>query len=186
MGRDKATLPIRGIPAWQRIAQTCRETGLGGVLVVGSHNEENLTAPLPAGWKKAVNPVPEKGRTGSIQTGLALLLPDTEGILLFPIDHPMAAPGTVRRLLETFLELPERTGVWLVPVCQGRGGHPILFGRRFLPHLLQADPDAPLRRILSEHGERRDLPVEDPGVLFNLDRPEDLPKSPLTGVSQDR
>lgn len=58
---------------------------------------------------------------------------------------------------------------------QGRRGHPVGFAREWLPRLLLLTGDQGGRSILAEHQDRLVLcPVDDAGVLVDIDRPGDL------------
>ena len=69
-----------------------------------------------------LNPDPEKGRTGSIQCGLASIL-ERNGrlprkVLLVPVDRPGWSVELVNNLLES--------KTTTCPVWNDRGGHPLL------------------------------------------------------------
>ena len=63
----------------------------------------------------------------------------------------------------------------IVPSCDGRRGHPVAFGRAFLEELRQLDGDQGARELLARHASAvREIPVDDPGVLRDVDTPADL------------
>ena len=67
-----------------------------------------------------------------------------------------------------------RDGAIVVPVYQGRRGHPTLFARRVFADLLTAPADRGVRQVLDLHKERvRELAEEDAGILARIDTPED-------------
>jgi molybdenum cofactor cytidylyltransferase len=138
-----------------------------------------------------VNRQPERGMFSSVRLGIAAAIrsagddaapgapaefaPDAApaGLLLFPVDHPRVTAGTVAALVRALPEKPAAT--WLRPVHEGRGGHPILLDGATAIALLERDPDEPLRDALRGLGlTPQDVPVDDPGILANLNRPEDL------------
>ena len=99
--------------------------------------------------------------------------PAPTGLLLFPVDHPRVTAGTVAALVRALPEKPAAT--WLRPVHEGRGGHPILLDGATAIALLERDPDEPLRDALRGlELTPHDVPVDDPGILANLNRPADL------------
>lgn len=158
MGHPKALTRIGGETAVARIARACREAGCGSVTVVAP---PGVSLPPTLDARVLVNPDPDAGRTGSLQLAL-----DGDA-LVWPVDHPLAAMETARRLLATTL------GEWVVPVFQGKGGHPIVLRGNAVALVRAAPPDAPLRQALA--GARRvDVPVEDAGVVANLDTPADV------------
>ncbi|MCK0713396.1 NTP transferase domain-containing protein [Chromohalobacter sarecensis] len=63
----------------------------------------------------------------------------------------------------------------LRPCYAGRPGHPVLFGRAFWPALTRLDGDTGARRLIRQHPERyREVEVDDPGILLDIDTPADL------------
>jgi len=61
------------------------------------------------------------------------------------------------------------------PYFRARRGHPVGIAGRFYEHLIKLDGDEGARRLLAEN-ERSlvKIPVGDPGVVRDIDRPEDL------------
>jgi molybdenum cofactor cytidylyltransferase len=112
-----------------------------------------------------------QGQLSSLQRGLAALA-DPPGLLVLTVDRPHLRPATVAALLAAFHDAPEC--IWQ-PAHAGRRGHPIVYPAALLPMLRGLAPDASPRDLLEHHPHlRRSLPVDDPAVLDNLDRPADL------------
>ena len=161
MGHPKALTRIGGETAVERVARACREAGCGSVTVVAP---PGVALPPTLDARVLVNPDPDAGRTGSLQLAL-----DGDA-LVWPVDHPLARAETARMLLGT-------PGEWVVPTLDGKGGHPIVLRGAAIDRVRAAAPDAPLRDAL--RGCRRvAVPVEDEGILANLDTPGDLWRVP--------
>ena len=61
------------------------------------------------------------------------------------------------------------------PTFGGRRGHPVLFSASLFPALLALSGDRGAASVLAGLGEDLALvPAADDGVLFDVDRPEDL------------
>lgn len=92
-------------------------------------------------------------------------------------DMPFIAPKSLRRLdaaARAVLTAHDRR--ILVPQQAGRAGHPVGFSAHFFPELAQISGDQGARELLKTHQEDIDyLPLEDPGLLRDIDRPQDLP-----------
>jgi molybdenum cofactor cytidylyltransferase len=111
-----------------------------------------------------------EGRTASIQAGLKAL-PQDRDILFWPVDHPFVTVRTVETL--TSLLPKDALGVWFIPTYEGRGGHPVVWRSVVRSDVLDLRPDAPVRSLLPEFGPQvRRVPVNDPGVVANVDTPE--------------
>ena len=111
------------------------------------------------------------GRTGSVQAGLTVAGTESD-ILLWPVDHPFVEAKTLRLLEEASMR--DSLGVWFVPTFQGRGGHPVLLRPPVFGALSNLSPSAPLRGLLPSFGPQvLRVVVDDPGVVANVDTPED-------------
>jgi molybdenum cofactor cytidylyltransferase len=122
------------------------------------------------------------GMGNSIAAGMRALMDDREatgegqwiswqGCLIALADMPFVRPDTLVRLLEAL-----REGASLVaPDYHGTRGHPVGFSHQWFPHLAALDGDNGARDLLAVHREAlRRIPVDDPGVLADVDRPTDL------------
>ncbi len=170
-GQAKALLPVGAETAIGRIARICQEAGIARIVgVVGPHREEILRS-VPAGTIEFIeNPDWAEGRTGSFHVG-ARALSGVEEILLWPVDHPFVAEGTVGRLRAAADR--DALAVWFLPTYRGEGGHPILLRKPAIERALALAPSAPLRSLLPELGPQvRRVVTEDPGVLENVDSPD--------------
>lgn len=164
MGHPKALTRIGGETALERIARMAAEFRI--VVVTGDHDDIIRAAhpTLDVHWVR--NPRPEFGRTGSLQRGLSA----TRGrsVLVLPVDHPLVRADTMRALAA-------RPGPWVVPTNRGRGGHPIKLGEMGVAAVMSAPPGVPLRDIPRMVGlDVTRVEVDDPGILANLDTPEDV------------
>jgi CTP:molybdopterin cytidylyltransferase MocA len=171
MGAPKALVELDGRPLLEHLLSPSLLRKFGDVVVVLGHHAEALRPVVErSGHRHVVNTDPDRGRTGSVQAGLAALRGTVDAAFVQPVDCPLVAAETYAALLEV---LPSVDVV--IPSCQGRHGHPPLISAGLFPRILAAGPDEPLRDILLESGvRRRYVEVNDPGVLLNVDRPEDL------------
>lgn len=118
------------------------------------------------------------------------LLQDQDGWLLTPADYPTLSPQVVRHLLTEFANdaqgdagqlysstLEERIsprGLVLVPVYQGRRGHPLLLSARCIPLLPTLPEDCGINALLRHPAiQVREVPWNDPTILDDLDTPLD-------------
>lgn len=85
-------------------------------------------------------------------------------------DMPWIAADSYRRLYRQ-----ADTGQIVRPAYRGTAGHPVLFGQSFWPELGALDGDQGAREVLAGHPRAVvTLDLEDPGILQDVDRPEDL------------
>ena len=176
MGRPKALLRVPG-GAGQversfvaRIVETARAGGVVEcVVVLGPPHGELVERELPGGVARAWNAAPERGMLSSIQVGVGALASPVDGTLVWPVDLPLVRGETVRRIVQ----LGARDAI-VVPVTQGRGGHPVWIGREFFDELGLIAAGLGLRELMRAHAERvRRIEVDDAGVRQDVDTPED-------------
>jgi molybdenum cofactor cytidylyltransferase len=96
---------------------------------------------------------------------------DASGWVFALGDMPFVAPGTTRAVATRLAA----TGAIVVPRYQGRRGNPVGLGAAYREALLEVQADEGARSILRRH--ERDVTAvdcEDPGILRDIDRREDL------------
>ena len=129
------------------------------------------TLALNAGFTPAPNAARATGMGGSIACGMQALGNDLDAVLIALGDMPRVAHSSLEALLAAF----SATDQIVVPCFEGRRGHPVLFGARHFGALRQLGGDTGAREILKQHAALvREVPVNDPGVLLDVDTPKDL------------
>ncbi|MFZ0268221.1 nucleotidyltransferase family protein [Caulobacter sp.] len=112
-----------------------------------------------------------EGMGSSLRTAVDALPPDSDGVFVFLGDMPRLQPALAQDLVRSLT--PDVDAV--APRFAGRRGHPVLFGRACFPALRTLGGDVGAREILAAMGDRLALiDNSDAGVLFDVDRPEDL------------
>ncbi len=169
MGRTKQVLPVRGEPAVSRCCRSILEGGMGEVVVVLGHDHERVrqaVGNLPVRFAR--NEDPDSDMTSSVRVGLDALPPEITGVAVTLCDHPLVEPetyGAVRKLHHT---LP---ACIIIPVYDGRGGHPTLFPRETLESLGNGRT---LRDIVRGNGTCTfRVAVDDPGIVMDMDTETD-------------
>ncbi len=98
----------------------------------------------------------------------------TDAVMIFLGDMPWVTEETVRALLHTWKESRSGTPI-IVPTLNGRKGHPVTFHHRYFRELEELTGDEGARRLLSLHPQQViEVAVDDPGILKDIDVPEDL------------
>ena len=177
MGRSK---PLLRVPPGEqsfvgRAISTLRRGGIEQVAVVGRPGDEALGAELSRldpSIPYLVNPTPELGQLSSVLVGLSYAESRGAcGMLILPVDIPLVRPETVAVLLEAF----EATSAAIVrPFHENRHGHPVIFRAAMFDALRQADISVGAKDVLRKHQSGvLNVPVTDPGVTRDIDRPQD-------------
>jgi len=174
MGRPKLLLPFRGRPLIAAVVDALRAGGVDTIVLVIAPEDEELRAwARQAGVDVAVNPDPERGMLSSIQEGLAAL-PRDQILLVSPADLPRLRAASVAELLRRMLAAGAPLAV---PVYQGKRGHPLAIAPALIPEIPTLDPRIGLKQLRDRHAaELLEVPVDDPGVVMDVDTPEDYDK----------
>jgi molybdenum cofactor cytidylyltransferase len=187
-GGDKLLAKVGGAPLVTAALRTALVAPVRRVLVAVGDNPgliaalKATAARLNAADRLVIVPVPNaaEGMGVSLSTAAAALPADIEGAFVFLGDMPAIAPDTPASLAKA-LDGPDRI---VVPVHAGRRGHPVLFGSDWRSALAKLEGDEGARALLAQAGSRLiAVEVSDPGVLLDVDRPEDLARlAPATGA----
>ncbi|RRQ22803.1 nucleotidyltransferase family protein [Thiohalobacter thiocyanaticus] len=123
-----------------------------------------------AGIPVVVNAGAEDGMGTSIACGVRACDP-VAGWVIALADMPFIEPETIVRVAAALTDKQ----VIAAPAYVGRRGHPVGFGAGYYEALAQLVGDRGARGIVQEHRDRLHLvPTDDPGVLRDIDRREDL------------
>jgi molybdenum cofactor cytidylyltransferase len=166
-GVAKALLRVGEDSYLARILATARAVGLDdAVVVVGPPHGEAVAAEARGlGARVVVNAEPARGMASSIALGFGALA-GGEAAWLWPVDHPFVRTETLRALIAAIGE-----SAVAKPVYQGRGGHPPLIARAVWPELAGCG-EIGARAVLARVAVVA-VPVHDPGVVRDVDTPED-------------
>jgi molybdenum cofactor cytidylyltransferase len=173
MGRPKALLTIGGRTFVRRILDTLRDAGVKDALVVVRPDAEEVVREIAlAGIGRAiVNADPARGKLSSLATALDTIGGDPRVVaaLVTLVDVPLVSAATVSALLERAARSPASI---LRAVYDHRHGHPVIFKRGLFDALRRADPSAGAKDVLRAHAIE-DVEVDDPGVVQDVDTPDD-------------
>jgi molybdenum cofactor cytidylyltransferase len=117
----------------------------------------------------------EEGQGFSVAIGVQSLNPEIKGALFFLADQPRLTPQTAQVLYEQFVTLPHPEQAILFPMFEGKRGNPALFGSIYFAELSALTGDSGGREVVKAHPQAvQEVPVNDPGILEDIDTPEDL------------
>jgi molybdenum cofactor cytidylyltransferase len=171
MGSPKALLAYQGRPFLQHLVDVTHHPRIGvRRIVLGAHAEPIAKAIDISADEIVINAEWEKGQLSSIQAALHSLPPATDGILLCLIDHPLISAGLVSDLIARFHET--RAPI-VLPVFEGRRGHPVIFSSSVYSELEAAPLDVGARSVVWAH--QNDICehfTTEEGCILNLNDPE--------------
>lgn len=136
MGEDKLKLEFRNKLLFQHIVDILEEIPLKEKIIVSS-KEYILDYGKRKGFKTVYNKNPEEGQSTSIVNGLQAAS-DTSGYIFFVADQPFIKKKTILRLIECFVENPDKI---IIPFYDHKKGSPVIFPLRVKKDLLQITGD---------------------------------------------
>ncbi len=176
MGRPKMALPWgEGGTLISHMVDLFIAAGSDRVLVVTGGDREAVEGALTGSPAQLVyNPdYRAGGMISSIKVGLRTLQGGpAETVAISPADLPYLKVSTLQALYEG---IPRAEGGILAPSYRGRRGHPVLIGKGNWSEILDLPSGETLRDYLRARAEDIEyLEVYDPGLIQDLDTPEDL------------
>lgn len=178
MGSSKQLLDFGG----KTVLARCLETLLAGgvreiVVVVGIAGDAVVIEAGRFPVQVVVNCDPGGDMASSLRVGRDALSKAVRGIIVALCDYPLVRPETVSLLLGKHASFPDKI---IIPVTGGRRGHPLLLPRLILNELRVG---LTLRDLIRYDPERLHcLQVDDPGILLDMDTPEDYQRLSAAGL----
>jgi molybdenum cofactor cytidylyltransferase len=168
MGTSKLALPWGRETVLQHGLHVLLQSGVMEVVVVLSSRTRDLKGLLRGPRVKLVmNPHYRRGMSTSIRRGLRAVDSRSDGLLIALGDQPFLKPATVNLLVRAF---KKGKGAIVVPLFQGRRGHPVLFDRRYLAELSRLTEDVGARSLLREYPENIiEVKTRSKGVITDID-----------------
>jgi molybdenum cofactor cytidylyltransferase len=180
MGSPKALLAYQGRPFLEHLLEVTVHPKIGvRRVVLGAHAESIARNIVLAANEILINADWEKGQLSSIQAAIRSFpnfkegaAPETDGLLLCLIDHPLISNDLVNQLIEQFYAARDKI---VLPKYEGRRGHPVIFPAALYGELLHAPADKGARAVVWAHAaDVFEVPTNEEGCALNLNDPETL------------
>ena len=170
----KLLAPVDGVPMILRTLEPVLHAGFDEIVVVtGYHAAEmrDVLAHLPV--RIVENKDWEKGQSTSLSAGVRAVRDSSDRACLLLGDQPFLRSDTIRALLKESVSHPEEI---IVPFFQEKRGNPIVVPAVYYERLLAlTEGDVGGKQLLKAVGYRV-LPVDDPGILRDIDTIGELKK----------
>jgi molybdenum cofactor cytidylyltransferase len=176
MGSPKALLAYQGRPFLEHLLDVARHPKIGVRRIVLGADAEPIAKEVDLSPEEiVVNEEWEKGQLSSMQAAIRSLPPGTDGIILLLIDHPLISSTLVGELVEAFYT--SRKAI-VLPVYEGRRGHPVIFSSALYPELMNAPLETGARSVVWAHaGEVQVVHTNEEGCVLNLNDPGTMQKA---------
>jgi molybdenum cofactor cytidylyltransferase len=174
MGSQKQLLRLGSKSLLEHTIGHVQASRVDEIIVVLGSAAEAIRPNIPAATniKVVVNEDFAAGMGSSLNRGLAELSPQSDATLVVLADQPLVKAATINRLIDEYQRHKPQI---LIPLYRGFRGNPVLLDRSVFPEIARLKGDTGCRAIFGDHLENiSKVEVEDPGILLDADRPEDL------------
>src|SRR5712691_6533785 len=176
MGETKPLLPLGGRPLLDHVLATVRRSHVDEIIVVLGRDADRIRERVSFdGTRSIVNDAYAEGMSTSLRAGIRAANPGADGFLIVLGDQPFVSPATLDALIE------KRDGFGakiLIPTFEGRRGNPVLLDRSLADDVCSITGDQGCRAIFGHYpGRILEVPVEDAGVLVDLDTREQMSRA---------
>jgi molybdenum cofactor cytidylyltransferase len=172
MGVQKLLLPFGSKTVITHIVDQLTASSVDEVhVVVGCHGER-VSRELSDRPVSIVNNSNYKsGMLSSVRCGINAITQKYKAVLVALGDQPSVTTKLIDRMLQTFVSTEKQI---LVPLYQGKRGHPIMFSSVYHDEIMTHYDNIGLRGLLYAHKDDIfELFVATSGVLSDMDYPED-------------
>src|SRR5215467_119736 len=173
MGEPKQLLRIGDNTLLGQVLANVRGVSLAQIVVVLGASADAIKHQVDlAGLKVVVNNSYHQGMGTSLAAGLAALEATVNAALIVLADQPFVQPETLKKICQEY----RRTQAQIViPLYKGFRGNPVLLDRSVFPEVMALRGDIGCRAIFGSHPEGIvKVPVEDLGILLDVDSQEDF------------
>lgn len=156
-----------------RVLGNLRSGGIRSVVVVLGHEADRVRTAVDLRQETVVVASDHRaGMSRSLAAGLRAVRPGSRRVMIVLGDQPFLDPSTYA-LLDR--RAAEGDGRIFIPTFRGVRGNPVLFDRSLAGEAERIEGDVGCRAMFPGHlDEIREVPVDDPGILVDIDTEADL------------
>ena len=177
MGHPKALLKIKSTNFVNYIIDGLIDSGVKDVVTVLGHDCEKISAVIDNNKSDIIiNENYKEGQLSSMLSGIRYFASkNAEAVIVCLVDHPVISKNLIKKIIASY-ENSDNSIV--VPVYEGKRGHPVLFAEPMFKELEKASPHVGAREVLWNNKEKIfELKVNDPGILVGVNSPEEYRKN---------
>jgi molybdenum cofactor cytidylyltransferase len=173
MGQPKLLMAWEGKTILERTIDNYLNSKASETIVVLGYKARELSEVI--GDRPVIsvlNPAYREGMSSSLISGIKIVSPRTQGIMLVLADQPAIDSQTINKLIKTFDMHPKCI---IIPTYQGTRGHPVIFHIKYREELLNIRGDIGAREVIQHHTDDvLEVAVDCKGVLIDIDTPLDF------------
>ncbi|OMP67259.1 nucleotidyltransferase family protein [Domibacillus epiphyticus] len=176
MGQLKQLLPIQGVAMAELILTKVLSFPFSKIIsVVGFKKEEikNSVIIKDTRFKWVSNDHFHEGLSSSIKEAILHADTDIIGVMVFLGDQPLFKEKTILQLFDKIMNLETSSTCIIQPTYNGQTGHPVFIPSGLFPYVGELSGDQGAKRIFKFAEKHIFVPVDDRGVIFDVDTPKD-------------
>jgi molybdenum cofactor cytidylyltransferase len=182
---NKLLAEVNGAPLVARAVDAALASQAANVIVVTGHQGESVAQALADRPVTFVhNPAFAEGLSSSLRAGLAAVPSESDAVVVCLGDMPRVASAVIDRLIAAYSPMEGRA--ICIPTTHGKQGNPVLWDRAFFTEMAALTGDAGAKRLIGQHADRLcEVPVDDAGILYDVDTPDLLARFTETVSAPD-
>jgi molybdenum cofactor cytidylyltransferase len=175
MGFPKMLLTFNGKTMIENVIDNIADSDSDNILVVlGANMDELIDLISKYDVKYCYNENYKEGMLSSVQCGFKNLPPDYGAAMVFQGDQPFISSAVINSIIAAYKS--SNHGI-VIPVYEGKRGHPLLLDCRYREQIGKLDPDEGLRSISHIFNDDIfEVTTDNPGILRDFDTYEDYKK----------
>jgi len=178
---NKLTIEVDGKPMARHAIDAVRAAGADPVIVVTGYDADEVQAALGNDVTYVHNPDHAGGLSTSLRVGINAVPHSCDGALVALGDMPRVRPEDIRQIIRA--HDPDEGHVICVPTWQGKRGNPVLWDRRFFDDMAALGGDIGAKHLIGENANLVvEVPIEDDGVVLDVDSPDALSRLAARGM----
>jgi molybdenum cofactor cytidylyltransferase len=171
MGQNKLLLNFKDKPLVARVVDTLLASKIDEVIVVLGHEIEKVRAELQGKPVRLVhNPDYREGLSTSVRTGVGVVSPDADGIMICLADQPLLEPVDVNQIVAAFADAKKVNKNIVVPFFEGERGNPVILDASLRVAILGIAGDVGCKGVIKRYPEKvYALEMENDHVVRDVD-----------------
>ncbi len=174
MGSAKQLLDLHGRPLLEHVIGLALKEEFAQVAAVIGHEADKISRSIPIDdprFQWVFNPLYRTGQSTSFKLGIRKALETHASVMVFLGDQPYVSSQTVHEVWSRGNQMlqQEQEAFVMQPAYQERAGHPVFFGNVSSHLFEELGGDQGAKAIIASMKRRILLPVNDPGIHFDID-----------------
>ena len=172
MGKPKALLRFEDKTFLEQIISVLKLSDADRITVVLGAEAETIKKSIDlSGTNIVINKDYQKGQLSSLIAAIEDTPEQTKAMLICLVDSPFITKEVVNKIIS---KVKETNNPIIVPVFDGKRGHPTLFSKSLFNELLNAPQDQGARYVLYSNEEKvLEVEISESGFLISIDTPDE-------------